>query len=99
MKKKCSEELRITETPRIKINFVGADALWISEGEAKARGKIDVTEYYKFWEASDFKDYDNAEDLLNDEKGMQKVEKVDVIYSDSKKEFNTWKEFLRWLEC
>jgi hypothetical protein len=98
LEERCREESKVSEAPKMKISFTGADALWISEGEAKVRGKNDATEYYKFWEASEFKDFADAEDVLNDEGRMQMVEKVEVFYTGGKKEFKTWREFLGWLK-
>ncbi|MEM3072207.1 MAG: hypothetical protein QW172_01975 [Candidatus Bathyarchaeia archaeon] len=96
LEKKALEELGISEGLALKVCF-GVDALWISSGEVKVRGKNDVTGYYKFWEASEFKDYIDAEEVLNDEDQMRKVEKVEVIYTGGKKEFRSWKDFLKWL--
>lgn len=80
----------------LKISFK-VDALWVSEEGAKVRGKDDVTEYYKFWEASEFKDFEDAEELLNNEGQMEKAERIEVLYDGGKKEFDSWKEFLRWI--
>jgi len=97
LEKKCREELKIKDGLSLKICFE-IDALWISGDEFKVRGKNDLTEYYKFWEASEFKDFIDAEDVLNDETQMRKVEKVEVIFAGGKKEFRSWKEFLKWLK-
>ncbi|MEM2902413.1 MAG: hypothetical protein QXO32_06775 [Candidatus Bathyarchaeia archaeon] len=96
LERKLRKELKTSESPKLKVDFE-LDALWISNGEAKARGKDDITEYYKFWEASEFKEFRDAEEVLNDEDQMRKVGKVEVIYAGGKKEFRSWKDFLKWL--
>lgn len=96
LKKRCSEEFKTAGSPTLKISFK-VDALWVSEEGAKVRGKDDVTEYYKFWEASEFKDFEDAEELLNNEERMGTAERIEVLYDSEKKGFDSWKEFLMWL--
>ena len=98
LERRCSKDLKIKGPPKMKICFLGPDALWLSEEEARVRGKNDASQYYKIWDASEFKDFNDAEDVLNDENQMKKVEKIEVIYNSDKKEFGSWKEFLKWLE-
>lgn len=96
LERRCREDLKASGPPKLKIAFE-VDALWISDREARVRGKNDATEYYKFWEASEFKEFNDAEHMLNDEDQMRKVKKVEVIYTGGRKEFGSWKEFLKWL--
>lgn len=95
---KCIKEFGESEAaPKLRIYFGGADALWISDGEAKVRG-VEEGGFYKFWEASEFSDYASPEEMLNDDSKMAKAKSVEVIYGDRRKTFHSWKEFIQWLE-
>ncbi|MEM3677188.1 MAG: hypothetical protein QW176_03460 [Candidatus Bathyarchaeia archaeon] len=83
--------------PKLKIYFGGVDALWISEGEAKVRG-VEEGGFYKFWEASEFSEYTGPEEMLGDNSRMAEAKTVELIYGEGRKVFNSWGEFIRWLE-